>query len=149
MYSLIIFYIVVCVNIYGPAYVDYILAVVDPGGGGFKKLQKSSKHCFISIFFHLERRGHPFPVPPPLAISGLEQWVPMFCNFLVTNVFCQYLYTILPYKMQILECCRSHLSIFLFPFSFHLGRGRQPLPVPPTRYNFVVKNVFCQYLYTI
>ena len=64
-------------------------------------------------------------------------------------MFCQYLYTILPYKMQILECFRSHLSIFLFPFSFHLGRGGQPLPVPPARYNFVVKNVFCQYLYTI
>ena len=67
-------------------YVDYILAVVDPwgGGGGFKKqcsvknvfcqylyaiqpykirkyrvLQKSSKHCFISIFFHLGRRDTP------------------------------------------------------------------------------------------
>ena len=110
-------------------------------------------------FFPPGERGTPPPCSTPLATSGLEQWVPIFYNLLLTNVFCQYLYTILPYKMQILECCRSHLRIFLFPFSFHLGRGGHPLPVPPGWYfgprtmrtycyNFVVTNVFCQYLYT-
>ena len=44
----------------------------------------------------------------------------------VKNVLCHYLYTILPYKIRILEYFRSHLSIFLFPFSFHLGRGGHP-----------------------
>ena len=55
----------------------------------------------------------------------------------------------------------STLSIFLFPFSFHLGRGGHPLPVPPGRYfgprkmrtyfyNFVVyKFVLSIFIYNI
>ena len=118
-----------------------------------------------------------------------QQWQIMGGGFKkqcsVKNVLCQYLYTIQPYKIRILEYFRSHLSIFLFPFSFHLGRGGHPLPgergtpppwgegdtpslgrgghplpVQPGRYfgprtmrtyfyNFVVTNLFCQYLYTI
>ena len=43
-------------------------------------------------------------------------------------MFCQYLYTIEPYKIRILECFRSHLSIFLFP------SGERGTPPPcPTR----------------
>ena len=57
------------------------------------------------------------------------------------------------------EYYRSHLSIFLFPFSFDLERGT-PHPTQyfgsqtlsrglPIACNFVVKNVYCQYVYPI
>ena len=130
---------------------------MDPGGGGASKNNVVLKMCFVNMqychtkygnteyfrshlsialfpFFPPRAKGTPPPCSTPallLRVSNNEYL--FFYNFLVTKVFCQYLYTILPYKMQILECCRSHLSIFLFPFSFHLGRGGQLLPVPPTR----------------
>ena len=92
--------------------------MVDPGGGGLPKnvvtkcvlsifiynialqntdfgvLQKSSKHFLIFIFFPPGEGGNPLPVPPPLGTSGLEELVPIFFNFVVRNVFCQYLYSI-------------------------------------------------------
>ena len=86
--------------------------------------QKSSKHFLISIFF-------PCPTPP-LGTSCLEQWGPIFYNFVVKNVFCQYLYTKYPYKIRILVCFRSPLSISWFPFSSTWGGGTPPsLTHPP------------------
>ena len=48
-------------------------------------------------YFHLLSTcggGHPHPVPPPLGTSCFEQVTYFFYNFVVKNVFCQYLYTI-------------------------------------------------------
>ena len=81
-----------------------------------------------------------------------------FCNVVVINIFCQYCQY--SYTIRILEYMyfTSHLSIFWFPFTFHLWRGH-PLPVPPPLgtscleqqlhnfFNFVVKNVFCQSIF--
>ena len=67
----------------------------------FGVLQKSSKHFLIFIFF-----------PPPLGTSGIDQLVPIFHNFVVTNKFCQYLYTI----HQILDPPLTISSLTLFSF---------------------------------
>ena len=138
MHSLIIFfYIVVCVNIYGPQiFVGSAIIFVSPmcliklicicrlntssgrsrGGGGGSKNNVVLKMCFVNIYIQYSLTKYGF-------------W--------------------------------STLSIFLFPFSFHLGRGGHPPPCPtPARYfgsrtmstyfyNFVVTTLFCQYLYTI
>ena len=136
---------------------------MDPGGGGFKKqcsvknvlcqyvhvyniavqntdfgvLQKSSKHFLISIFFPPGERGTPPPclrVPPPLATSGLEQWVPIFWQFCSYKcVLSIFIYNIALQNTDfgVLQKSSKH---FLLPFSFHLGRGGHPLPVPPARY---------------
>ena len=69
----------------------------------FGVLQKSSKHFLIFIFF-----------PPPLGTSGIDQLVPIFHNFLVTNKFCQYLYTI----HQILDPPLTRSSLTLFSFYY-------------------------------
>ena len=69
----------------------------------FGVLQKSSKHFLISIFF-------PCPTPRSVLRASNNEDL-FFYNFVVKNVFCQYLFTIQPYKIRILVCFRSHLSI--------------------------------------
>ena len=100
--------------------------------------------------------------PTPARYFGSRTMSTYFvCNFVVTNVFCPYLYTILPYKIQIfgvIQKSSKHFSSFIF---FPPGERETPPPCPTRSvlrasnnedlffYNFVVKNVLCQYLYTI
>ena len=55
----------------------------------FGVLQKSSKHFLISILFPLGEGDTPsLSHPPLLGTSGLEQWVHIFYDAVVKNVYC-------------------------------------------------------------
>ena len=67
----------------------------------FGVLQKSSKHFLISIFFPPGQGGHPLPVPPRSLLRVSNNEYLFVHNFLVKNIFCQYLYTIVLQNMDL------------------------------------------------
>ena len=69
-------------------YIQYSLTNTD-----FGVLQKSSKHFLISIFFPLGEGDTP-SLSTTARYFGSRTMSTYFYNFVVTTLFCQYLYTI-------------------------------------------------------
>ena len=113
--------------------------------------------CYMVTYFPPGAKGTPPPCSTPARYFGSRTMSTYVLQFFSYKCFLSiFIYNIALQNADfgVLRKSSKHFLISIFfppgergttppcPFSFHLGRGGQPLPVPPARYNFVVKNVF-------